>query len=215
MAQEIKACRNKQANTAPSWKCMQMKMNTLSDQREEGAGAEGFYRWSSEAHTDCKKHIWVLIRLCLGADEQPSFAAKLSFSSLTIIWFMLLLFFMLLCILSQHKVPELGHWYLFFGAAGLLFLVWKHPTSHPPPPPLFKTVAGRGKSLQVWIWKVSVLTAEVMRLDHEGVSCWVVFWLMGVINHNSNKVCLEYWQEIAELLRQKLKTAHYSVFEYC
>lgn len=61
MAHEIKACRNKQANTAPSWKCMQMKMNTLSDQREEGAGAEGFYGWSSEAHTDCKKHIWVLM----------------------------------------------------------------------------------------------------------------------------------------------------------
>lgn len=156
MAHEIKACRNK-ANTAPSWKCMQMKMNTLSNQREEGAGAEGFYGWSSEAHTDCKKHIWVLM--------------------------------------YENIQPV--------------------TTPPPPPPPLFKTVAGRGKSLQVWIWKVSVLTAEVMRLDHEGVSCWVVFWLMGVINHNSNKVCLEYWQEIAELLRQKLKTAHYSVFEYC
>lgn len=37
-----------------------------------------------------------------------------------------------------------------------------------------------------------------MRLDHEGVSRRVVFWLMGVINHDNNNVCVEYRQDVTE-----------------
>lgn len=145
MAHEIKACQNKQANTAPSWKCMQMKMNTLSDQREEGAGAEGFYCWSSEAHTDCKKHIWVLIRLCLEADEQPSFAAKLSFSSQTIIWFMLLLVSYAALHLKQTQSSRIRSLISFRWHCRSSFSSMDTSDQSPSPPPLFKTVAGRGK----------------------------------------------------------------------